>query len=310
VRFPVATVADPRLAPYAALGDPARLAREGRFVAEGRLVLQRLVAAGGYDIDSVVVSPAAAAQLAEALDRLDPTVPVYVAPTALLEQLTGFNVHRGSLALVRRPVMRPLEEVLPRRTLPALLVVLERVANPDNVGGVFRNALAFGASGVLVDPATADPLYRKAIRTSMAATLTVPWSRCADWPGDLARLAAAGIDVVALVTERDAPPLGGAGVLPPPADLGGRAAASAGDAATGPPASGSNPVANRLANPASRIALLVGHEGDGLSAPALAHATRRVRIPMAPGADSLNAATATGIALHYFAHACGTISSA
>jgi len=309
VRFPVTNVADPRLAPYAALGDPARLAREGRFVAEGRLVLQRLVAAGSYDIDSVVVSPAAAAQLAEALDRLDPAVPVYVAPTALLEQLTGFNIHRGCLALVRRPVMRSLEELLPPRTLPALLVVLERVANPDNVGGVFRNALAFGASAVLVDPATADPLYRKAIRTSMAATLAVPWSRCADWPGDLARLAAAGLDVVALVTDLDAPPLGGAGA-PPPADLGGRAAEPARDDATGAPASGSNPVASRRANPVPRIALLVGHEGDGLSAPALAHAARRVRIPMAPGADSLNAATATGIALYHFAHACGTISSA
>jgi tRNA G18 (ribose-2'-O)-methylase SpoU len=280
MRIPVTDLTDPRLAAYAALGDPAGLAREGRFVAEGRLVLVRLLAAGGYQVESVLVSPAAAGQLAGALDRLDPSVPVYVAPAALLARLTGFNIHRGCLALVRRPRPRSLAQVLPAPGRPALLVVLERLANPDNVGGVFRNALAFGAAGVLLDPATSDPLYRKAIRTSMAATLAVPWARCAAWPNDLAQLTAAGIDLVALVTDPEAPAIGGAGA--PPSDAAWFRC---------PP----------------RVALLVGHEGDGLTAAALAHAARRVRIPMAPGVDSLNAATAAGIALHHLACACGTI---
>jgi tRNA G18 (ribose-2'-O)-methylase SpoU len=269
VRSVVTGVTDARLAAYAALGDPQRLARDGVFVAEGRLVLQRLVAAAPDAIESVLLSPAAAAQLAETLARLDPAVPVFVAPVELLAGVTGFNIHRGCLAIARRPAPRPLDALLPPAGAPALVLVLERLANPDNVGGAFRNALAFGATGVLLDPATADPLYRKAIRTSMAATLTVPWTRSTDWPADLDRLAGAGLDIVALVTDRDVPPL---------------------EAVAAP-----------------RVALLVGHEGEGLSAAALAHATRRVRIAMAPGADSLNAATAAGIALHHAARACGTI---
>ena len=96
--------------------------------------------------------------------------------------ITGFNLHRGCLALVERPAaIAPCQILRDARTI----VVLEGVANADNVGGVFRNVAAFGADGVLLSPTCCDPFYRKAIRTSMGATLRVPFARIDDWPAVL-----------------------------------------------------------------------------------------------------------------------------
>ncbi len=145
-------------------------------------------------------------------------------------------------------------------------MVLEGVSNADNVGGVFRNAAAFGADGVLLSPTCCDPLYRKAIRTSMAATLRVPFARAGadDWPGALTSVKAAGFTIVALTPRQPSETLAAFTSRPRPA----------------------------------RIALLVGTEGDGLTPEAEAAADYRVRIPIAGGIDSLNLAVATGIALY------------
>jgi tRNA G18 (ribose-2'-O)-methylase SpoU len=140
-------------------------------------------------------------------------------------------------------------------------VVLEQVSNADNVGGIFRNAAAFGVDAVLLGPSCTDPLYRKAIRTSMGAALKIPFALMEDWPADLHRLKAQGSRLMALTPALDAQPLDASSV-------------------------------------ASRTALLVGHEGDGLSDQALGAADVAARIPMAAGVDSLNVATATAIALY------------
>ena len=149
-----------------------------------------------------------------------------------------------------------------------LVVVLDGVTNADNVGGVFRNAAAFGADAVLLDAASCDPLYRKAIRTSMAATLHVPFvrltNRTDEWPAALGDLKARGFTIVALTPA-------GAG-----RDLDEFAA---------------------LRRP-TRLALLFGSEGPGLSAASEAAADHCVRIPISPRVDSLNLAVAAGIALH------------
>jgi tRNA G18 (ribose-2'-O)-methylase SpoU len=141
--------------------------------------------------------------------------------------------------------------------------VLENVADPDNVGSLFRNAAAFGAGGVLLSPGGGDPLYRKALRASMGATLEVPFARAGAWPGVLRDVSSAGFRLVALAP-------------------GARHAIDA--LAVGP-----------------LSALLVGSEGDGLSAAALAAADVAVRIPIEPRVDSLNVATAAAIALHRLA---------
>ena len=246
---------------YRDLRDPELIHRRGLFVAEGRLVVERLIDMPGYRFRSILVSEAARRPLAGALSRVGGDVPIYVCAAADFLGITGYDIHRGCLALVERPQPLPVSALLPAaRTL----VVLEAVANPDNVGGVFRNAAAFGADAVVLSPSCCDPLYRKAIRTSMAATLRVPFARAEEWPGPLAEIRAAGFTIVAL-TPHD-----------PAEDL------------------------ERFveSHPLWRVALLVGTEGAGLTAAAEAAADYRVRIPIRPEVDSLNVATATGIALY------------
>jgi tRNA G18 (ribose-2'-O)-methylase SpoU len=162
--------------------------------------------------------------------------------------------------LAWRPIEpAPLECFLAARRL----VALESIGNPDNVGGLFRTAFALGADGVLLDRATADPLYRKAIRTSMGATLRVPFTRLASWTDDLATLRSRGFRVLALTPHPDAVPLNELKV----AD-------------------------------ADRLMVVVGSEGHGLTSGALAHADLAVRIPIDPRADSLNVVVAAAIVLH------------
>jgi tRNA G18 (ribose-2'-O)-methylase SpoU len=250
---------DPRIDDYRAVGEPDLARRRGLFVAEGRLVVERLIASERFRVRSLLLSDAAAAALKPSLSGLPADVPVFVGPVSLLSAVAGVHVHRGCLALgVRPPDIEP-DILLDAETV----LVLESIANADNVGGIFRNAAAFGVGGVLLSPACCDPLYRKAIRTSMAATLAVPFARLSDWPSALSLLESRGYCVVAL-TPRE-------------------------------PSETLRTFAARV-RPA-KLALVLGTEGEGLSLTAEAFAHARVRIPIEPGVDSLNVAVAAGIAL-------------
>ena len=286
---------DPRIALYRDLTDPELLTSHGLFVAEGRLVVQRVLDDRRPAIRSLLLNEASFRALAPALPSDDDALPIYVANTDEFRAITGHHIHRGCLALVERPAPRTAEELCrswgpasagpadgpPDLRLPSghpgrqsrgegghddnsVVIVLEGVGNPDNVGGVFRNAAAFGAGGVLLSPTTCDPLYRKAIRTSMAATLRVPFARVTPWPAGLDQLRACGFSVVALTPREPSVPLSTFARNPHP----------------------------------DRIALLVGTEGDGLSAAVDTFADTRVRIPISGAVDSLNLAVAVGIALH------------
>jgi len=250
---------DARIAPYRNVGDPAALERDGLFVAEGRLVVERLLEDAWFEVHSVAVTPAALEALGNALGR-QPALNVYVCEPAVLRAITGFHFHRGCLALAYRT---PRTISPPDLLAAPRVLALEGVADPDNVGGLFRTALAFGVDAVLLDRDTADPLYRKAIRTSMAATLRVPFARVDPWLEGLAAIRAGGCELVALTPRPDAVEL---------ADYAPRAA--------------------------DRLVVLAGAEGSGLSEATLAAADVRVRIPVDPRADSLNVVTAVGIALH------------
>lgn len=252
-------VDDPRIDDYRHIDEPALVRERGLFVAEGRLVVGRVL--GRCGVRSVLVSPAALRQLEPALARLADATPVYVCAAAAFENITGYDIHRGCLAIVERPPdVAPADLLAAARTI----VIVESVANPDNIGGIFRNAAAFGAGAVLLDPSSCDPLYRKAIRTSMAATLWVGFARLAPWPDALAAVRRAGFELVALT------PRASAEALPSYA----------------PRARG------------RRIALLLGAEGPGLSEAAIEAADACVRIDIEPTVDSLNVAVAAGIALH------------
>ncbi|MDB5452003.1 MAG: methyltransferase [Caulobacteraceae bacterium] len=186
--------ADPRVAPYHQVRERDLVGREGLFIAEGQVVLEKAVAAGRHPLVSVLLAEKRVEALAPLLLGLPADVPVYAAGQAVLDAIAGFHLHRGILALGRRADVDAgaLLAGLPDK---ALVVALVGIANHDNMGGIFRNAAAFGADAVLLDPTCCDPLYRKAIRVSVGAALTMPFAEAED---PLALLAEAGFEVVAL----------------------------------------------------------------------------------------------------------------
>src|SRR5204863_138627 len=190
----VSDVDDPRLADYRDLKDGARRRRDGTFIAESRQVVRRLLGGSRFRARSVLAAEAAAEDLR---DVLTGGLPVYVAPEATLQRVVGFNLHRGCRAVRARGAERALEGLRDAR----VLLVLEGVTNPDNIGGAFRNAMAFGVGGVVLAPRCSDPLYRKAIRVSMGGTLVVPFAAAASWPDALVRLRERGFTIVALTPD-------------------------------------------------------------------------------------------------------------
>jgi tRNA G18 (ribose-2'-O)-methylase SpoU len=256
--IPVASIDDMRVAAYRHIADPDQLLDLGLFVAEGRLVVRRLIDLQHWEIDSILVTQPAADALTDILPKT--TAPVYVGSQELMNGLAGFNIHRGCLALVRRPATATLDRVAAGPL--SRILVLEGVNNPDNVGGLFRSAAAFGIDLVVLGPDSGDPLYRKAIRTSMGATLSVPFVLAPQWPGAIRDLRADGFTVVALTPDRAIAPL-------------------------------------EEIFPHSKLALLVGSEGSGLSEAAMTAATLRIRIPTTTDVDSLNVTTAASIAMYH-----------
>lgn len=269
----VATLDDVRLADYRDVPDPERLRQGEVFVAEGRQVVRLLLTKSPYRTRSVLVTDAGLAALSDAIEPRLETLSVFVVGAGLIEALTGFNIHRGCLAIGERPSCHPIDGTLDSFSANAAtsaatgsrLVVLEQIANADNVGGIFRNASAFGCEAVVLGPRCCDPLYRKAIRVSAGAALRVPFAHADDWPNDLERLRQKGFVLAGLTPRSDGEDIGTFA-----ATLDGRRS----------------------------VAVLVGAEGDGLSEAALSRCDVWLRIPMAPDVDSLNVATATGIALH------------
>jgi len=261
---------DERLSAFRSVPDPELLLRLGLFVAEGRLVVARLLTSR-LETRALLVTEPALASLRDLI--AGSTFPVYLAAQAVMNGLTGFNFHRGCLALGVRPPARDWRAVVEGAGLGAgsanqepgapVLLALERVGNVDNVGAIFRNAAAFGAGGVLLQADCADPLYRKAIRTSMAASLVTPYAT-APWPEALQDLAARGWATVAMTPAAEAPLLQDAF----------------------PPLTGQS------------VAIVLGHEGDGLTSEAMSACTHRARIGIASHVDSVNVATAAAIALY------------
>ena len=265
--FPIDDSGDARLADYRGVSDPELLRRRQRFIAEGRLVVRRLLTGGRLIAESVLLTTPALDNLADLLPHRYPGLPVYVVSQAVMNDLAGFNIHRGCLAIGLRPPRLSTAQLLDIGGLDRL-VVLEGVSNADNVGGIFRSAAALGGDALLLGPHCCDPLYRKTIRTSIGASLVVPFAFADAWPADIDLLRGAGVTIVALTTSGEAP----------------RVETVAADLAHRP-----------------RVAILAGAEGAGLSPEAHAAADLQVRIAMRSGIDSLNVAVAVSIALHHLA---------
>lgn len=249
---------DPRLAPFRHVGNPHALESAGLFVAEGRLVVERLIEDGRFPIHAILVTDAARNALSGALDPA--SAAVYVCDQRIVNAITGVNFHRGCLALARR--LTPAAST-DRYSTASRVLALEGVGNPDNVGGLFRVAFALGADGFLLDAACGDPLYRKAIRTSMAATLRVPFVRTTDLRAELRSLRSAGFRLMALT-----------------------------------PAASAQSIDELAHLRRERLVLMLGSEGSGLTPDTTELADVRARIPVDARADSLNVVVSAAIALH------------
>ncbi|WP_225907839.1 TrmH family RNA methyltransferase [Hyphomonas sediminis] len=261
---PISDPADPRVDAYTSIRErDLTNGHGGRFIAEGKVTLEILLRRGRFEVESLFLCETRLEPLAGMLALVPEGVPVYVAPQGVMDAVAGFPIHRGVLACGRKGAARTPQDVLPKDG-PSTALLLSELSNHDNVGACFRNAAAFGASAVLLDAPSCDPLYRKAIRVSAGAALWLPFAHGGTGAGLIEAAEATGHEVWALTPRADAAPL---------------------------PA---------LKVP-DHVALLMGAEGPGLPADMIARA-RPVRIPMTDGFDSVNVATAAAIALaHVFA---------
>jgi tRNA G18 (ribose-2'-O)-methylase SpoU len=253
---------DPRIQAYCSVQERDLVGRDGLFIAEGEVVLRVLLRSPLMETLSVLVTQSRYASLSGELSKLPSETPVYIASQSVMDSIVGFHIHRGILALGRRHSIRAAHELLeclpPRCTILGLI----GISNHDNMGGIFRNAAAFGASAIIADSSSCDPLYRKAIRVSVGGVFQVPYARLAE-----------GEDIVDI--------FGRHGITP---------------YALSP--SGSLTLAELKASP--RAGMLLGAEGPGLPQ-ALMDRCETVRIPITGSFDSLNVATTSGIVLHHLA---------
>lgn len=271
---------DPRVADYVSLTDVALRRRtepeRGLYIAESEKVIRRALGAG-HRPRSYLMARRWLTELADVVaDAERDGVPVFVGEHAVIEQLTGFHLHRGALASMQRPVMPTVAALLGEALLGEALLgeslgharggrvaIFEDIVDHTNLGAGFRAAAALGVDAVLITPRCADPLYRRSIRVSMGTVFQVPWTRLLQWPDDLEVLERAGFVTAALALSDDSITLD-----------------------------------ELSARDDQRLALILGTEGHGLHASTLARVDHVVRIPMGGNVDSLNVAAAAAVAFY------------
>lgn len=249
------------LADYANLTDVALRSltepASGLYIAESSKVIERALRAG-HQPRSILLQEQWLSDIEPLVTDID--VPIYVASSADIESITGFNIHRGAIAAMHRPELKPVNELLKDALR---VVILEDIVDHTNVGAIFRAVAGLGADAVLVTPRCADPLYRRSVRVSMGTVLQVPWTRLPEWDQAKALLHESGFHIAALALADDAVTLREFSAAPP-----------------------------------EKVALVLGAEGDGLSSAVLESADSIVTIPMLHGVDSLNVAAASAVALY------------
>lgn len=259
------TGADPRLRDYRDLTDVAlrsvREPEEGIYIAESLKVLERALRAGHRPLSALTTTQwlERLTDLCDAYPDLCGDMPIYVGSDEVLESITGFHVHRGTLASIARPALPSVRDIVAGCSR---VVVLENIVDHTNVGAIFRSVAAIGADAVIVSESCADPLYRRSVRVSMGTVMQVPWTRAGAWDDLVSDLRTEGFEIAALALSADAIALD---------DFARRAP--------------------------ERLALVLGTEGDGLSQEALESADCVVSIPMRGDVDSLNVAAASAVAM-------------
>ncbi len=257
--IPIDTPDDPRVAAYRNIREQDLVGRQNLFVAEGKVVLNVLLSAPAYELQSVFVLENRLAGLQDVLARSSASLPIYVASASVMDAIAGFPIHRGVLAIGGRRVQRAAGALLGQLPGRALVLVLVGISNHDNIGSIFRNAAAFGADAIFLDATCCDPLYRKSIRVSVGGVFRVPFARFESTSDFVATLLQLGINPIALSPGGES-------------DI-------------------------RNIERSSRMAMFLGTEGKGLP-DELLKAMKTARISIVSGFDSLNVAAASAIVLH------------
>ena len=259
---------DERIAEFRNIRERDLVGRSGRFIAEGTVVLRMLAQSQRFSAEKILVLDSRVGGIEDILRTFDADTPIMVCTRPVIDAIAGFPMHRGVLAIGRAEPAAGVEQALAGLKPDALVLACNGISNHDNMGSLFRNAAAFGVDLVCLDARCCDPLYRKSIRVSVGAALTVPYARGGAIADILDALDRAEFGLLALSPD--------------------------GERAIGD------------VDAARRTALVVGTEGEGLPK-ALLEKFSTARIPQAPGLDSLNVATAAGIALFSIATAQGRI---
>ncbi|QEE09554.1 RNA methyltransferase [Bartonella kosoyi] len=258
---PIDETNDPRLRDYHNIREKDLVGRQQQFIAEGKITLSALLHSKEFSPLSLLILAKRLPGLLPLLEKTQPRCPIYCVSQKVMDDITGFHVHRGVLGIGKRKTLPSLQSFLQNLPEKALILVLCGISNHDNMGSIFRNAAAFASHGIIVDKTSCDPLYRKSIRVSAGAALKVPYTQNANINDIIASLNDENFHLYAL----------------------------------SPSASHTLKQANKT----KRIALIFGTEGDGLP-PHILQQSQALRIPMTDGFDSLNVATASGIALAHF----------
>lgn len=262
----------PALEIFSKLSEPelyhCREPEKGLFIAESPNVIDRALNAGYQPVSMLVDTKELEKDAAHILARINEMpgepIPVFTAPEGVLRGLTGFPLTRGCLCAMRRRQLPSMEETIKDASR---IAVLEEVVNPTNVGAIFRSAAALGMDAVLLTHGCSDPLYRRAIRVSMGTVFQIPWTFVGDkrdpgWPQPgLSILRGYGFRTAAMALKKDSVSL-----------------------------------ADPRLSEESRLAVILGTEGDGLAAETIADCDYTVMIPMEHGVDSLNVAAASAVA--------------
>jgi tRNA G18 (ribose-2'-O)-methylase SpoU len=265
--IPVTSLDDPRIEPYTRLKERDLSREGGRFIAEGHLVVQRLLRSR-IRVESLLV---ARDRLDAMLPHISRGTPVHLADHGLVNRVVGFQFHSGVMAVAFKPPSPSIDGLAGAWTdTPLTLMVLPDITKTDNLGSLFRIAAGFSVSAVVLGPRCCDPFYRQSVRVSMGAVFTMPMVRSGDLIADLKLLRDRhGFDIAATLLADDAEPLA-------------------------------------LAARPRRLAVVFGNENTGLRPDEIAACNRRVTIPMGLGVDSLNVSVAAAVTLYHFTQVAAT----
>ena len=251
----------PSLAPYRTMRRPAEHAEQGIFVAEGQKVVLRLLQSPDFQVVSLLIPPDWMDEHGELVQARPESIDVFIANKSVLEDLIGFSMYQGVLAVGRIPAQPSLQSTLEHAARPHLLLAADALANAANMGAVMRNCTAFGVQAMVVGETCSPPWLRRSVRSSMGAIFDLPIITTASLALTLKELRTRGVRVVGAHPCADGPTLAGLNLT--------------GD-----------------------VCIVVGSEGNGLRPEVLEACDEHAAIPMQQGVDSINVTSAATVFLY------------